>query len=133
MSMIYYFGIFNNFFQTSINNIEHYDLLLKVKKIDNKSLEVIDVLHYSNTFYQLNVDTFYLHFKDAVLLPNTIIEFEDDNFNNIIKISHPESLYPIYINSTPIYFSYINKKLIMLENLDKIKDMIIKNNKILSE
>ena len=133
MSKIFYFGIFTEFYESSINNINHYEILLKVRKIDNKTLEVIDILHYDNNFFQSNMETFILHFKSPTILSNTIIEFEDNNFNNIIKLTHPKGVYPMYTKNTPIQLSFKTWKIILLDNLDKIKENIIKNNKILCE
>lgn len=136
MENIFYLGYYANLSECSINDINDitlYDLLLKVKKVDIKIIEVIDVLHIHNNFYQLNFDSFYSNLKSDIILPKTIIEFEDENLERIIKISHPDGSYHIYTINIPLYFSYKNTQSIILENLDKIKDMIIKNNKILSE
>jgi len=133
MENIFYLGVYAQFSEDSINDINNYELLLKVKKIDIKIIEVIDTLHIHNNFYQLNFDTFYSYLKLETIMPKTIIEFEDENLERIIKLSDPFGKYHIYTISTPLYFSYKNTKSIILENLDKIKETIIKNNKILSE
>ena len=129
----FYLGFCTQFSEDSVNYINNYDLLLKVKKVDIKVLEVIDTLHIHNNFYQLNFDTFYSYLKSETIKPKTIIEFEDENLERIIKLSDPFGKYHIYTISTPLYFSYKNTKSIILENLDKIKETLIKNNKILSE
>jgi hypothetical protein len=133
MENIFYLGVYAQFSEDSINDINNYELLLKVKKIDIKIIEVIDTLHIHNNFYQLNFDTFYSYLKSETIMPKTIIEFEDENLERIIKLSDLFGKYHIYTISTPLYFSYKNTKSIILENLDKIKETIIKNNKILSE
>jgi hypothetical protein len=136
MDSIYYFGIYAENSVNSCNDILDYEILLKVKIIDEKQLKVIDVMHYTNNFFQLNMDNLYLHFKSTTILPDSVVEFakkSDNIFERMIKISHPNFKTPMYLNSSPLYFTYIKSKNILLDNLDKIKENIIKNNKILSE
>ncbi len=123
-----YFGVYK---QLNICNpedfIDNYEFLLKVKKIDNNTFEIIDVLHVSNNFYQTNYDMFTISFNTYSFTNNMCLILDDNN--NIINISYQgKNAYDFRL-----YFSYINSKNIFLESLDKIKENIIKNNKILSE
>ncbi len=124
-----YFGVYkqlNNICNPE-NYIDNYEFLLKVKKIDNNTFQIIDVLHVSNNFDQTNFDMFTISFNTYSFTKNMCLILDDNN--NIININYlGKNAYDF-----KLYFSHIDSKYIFLESLDKIKENIIKNNKILSE
>jgi hypothetical protein len=124
-----YFGVYkqwNNICNPE-NYIDNYEFLLKIEKVDNNTFNIVDVLHLSNNFDQTNYDMFINSFNTYSFTNNMCLHLDDNN--NIINISYQgKNAYDFRL-----YFSYINSKYIFLESLDKIKENIIKNNKILSE
>jgi hypothetical protein len=129
MNNIYYYGMYKpwNIIENPEENIDNYEFLLKLKKIDNNIFEIIDVLYSSNNFDQTNSDMFLLSFNKYSFTKNMYVYL--DNNNNIINISYlGENAYDF-----KLYLSHVNSKNIFLQSLDKIKENIIKNNKILNE
>jgi hypothetical protein len=124
-----YFGLykqFNNICNPE-NYIDNYEFLLKVDKIDNNVFNIVDVLHTNSIFDITNYDMFTISFKTFTFTNNMSL-FLDDN-NNIINISYQGK----NAFNFKLYYSNIDTKCIFLESLDKIKENIIKHNKILSE
>jgi hypothetical protein len=126
---IYYFGVYKSW-ETIINpedKIDNYEFLLKLKKMDNNIFEIIDILYTNNRFEDINSEMFLLSFKKYSFTKNMHLELDINN--NIINISYLDK----NAYNFKLYFSHINSKSIFLDSLNKIKENIIKNNKILSE
>ena len=129
MNNIYYFGVYKPYdiFEYPENYIDNYEFLLKLKKIDDMMFEIIDVLYTNNTFDETNADMFMISFKKYTFSINMYLYL--DSNNNIVNITYlGKEAY-----NFRLYYSHKNSKYIFLESLDKIKENIIKNNKILSE
>jgi hypothetical protein len=130
----YYFGVYNTLntlntlnIENPENYIDNYAFLLKVNKTHNNVFNIVDVLYTNYIFDITNSDMFMTSFNKYSFTKNMILYL--DTNNNIININ--------YLNKNAynfkLYYSNIDIKCIFLDTLDKIKENIIKNNKILSE
>jgi hypothetical protein len=132
-----YFGVYKHF--NNINNpenyVDNYEFILKVEKVENNVFNnifnnifnIVEVLHTNSIFDITNYEMFINSFKTFTFSNNMFLVLDDNN--NIINISYQgKNAYDFRL-----YYSHNNSKNIFLESLDKIKENIIKHNKILSE
>ena len=122
-----YFGSYN--IRTDNENpeyyIDNYNYIFKIDTLIDNKIEIVDVI-YINTYYEYyNIDIIYNIFKESRIIPGMIIHYVD----NTVYFTHPHrGLYePI-----EMYEIYKETKYVYLDSLDKIKQNMIKNNKILS-
>jgi hypothetical protein len=88
-------------------------------------LEIVDVMYINNYYEYLNIDNLHNIFKEFRIIPGMIIHYID----NDVYFTHPDKGLYEHIKMSEIYK---DTKYIYLDSLDKIKENMIKDNKILS-
>jgi hypothetical protein len=105
--------------------IDNYNYIFRVNTLSSNKLEIIDIMYINTNYEYINIDNIYNIFKEARITPGMIIKYENDT----VYFTHPAKGF-----NNPIEFYEIFKhtKYIQLEGLEKIKQNMIKFNKILS-
>ena len=121
-----YFGSYNiHTYHNPEDFIDNYNYIFKVNTLPQNKLEIVDVMYINIHYDSLNLDTIYNIFKEHRIIPGMYIHYE----NNDVYFTHP---YKGLYNPVKMYEMYKESKYIYLDNLDKIKENMIKKDKILS-
>ena len=125
-----YFCSYNNHKYSYVNEnpvdvIDNYNYIFKVNTLSQNKLEIIDVIYINTHYDYLNLDIIYNIFKEHSFVIGMNIHYE----NNDVYFTHP---YRGLYNPVKMFEMYKYSKYIYLESLDKIKETMIKKDKILS-